>query len=142
MRVTFPRLRFGLVCIVTSDVRSPRPWMRLLVGRFQVRRAHVRVDLRRDQAFVAEEFLDAADVGAAVEEVRGEAVAERVRAGALVEAGHLEIFFQHAGNAARCQTSAEFVCEDGCFAALFFARRKLADCEPALECFRCIGADW
>ena len=38
--------------------------------------ADVGVDLRRYQALVAEQFLDAADVGAAVEQVGGEAVAE------------------------------------------------------------------
>ena len=43
-----------------------RARMGLLVGRTQVGGADVRVYLRCDQAFVAEEFLDAADVGAAV----------------------------------------------------------------------------
>ena len=45
---------------------SPRPWMRLFVRSFKIRRAHVRVDLCRDEALVAEEFLYAADIGASV----------------------------------------------------------------------------
>ena len=49
--------------------------------------ADVRVDLRGHQALVAQQFLHAADVGAAVEQVRGEAVPQRVRRGAAVEAG-------------------------------------------------------
>ena len=48
--------------------------MGLLVGRPQVRGADVGVDLGGDEAFVTEEFLHAADVGAAVQQVRSEAV--------------------------------------------------------------------
>jgi hypothetical protein len=51
----------------------------------------VSVDLSRDEALVAEELLDGADVGAAIEKVSGEAVAERMGRGAKVEAGLLKI---------------------------------------------------
>ena len=54
---------------------SSRPRMRFLICGLQIGRADVRVDLRGDQAFVAQELLHAADVGATVQEVRGEAVA-------------------------------------------------------------------
>ena len=47
--------------------------------------ADVRVDLRGDEALVPQQFLDTADVGAAVEQMRGEAMAERVGSGAGVE---------------------------------------------------------
>ncbi len=48
--------------------------MGLFVGRTQVGRADVRVDLRGDQALVAQQLLHAANVGAAIQQVRGEAV--------------------------------------------------------------------
>jgi len=43
------------------------PWVGLLVGRPEVGCADVRVDLCRYQTFMAEEFLDAADIRAAVQ---------------------------------------------------------------------------
>ena len=47
----------------------------------------MRVDLRRGQALVPEQLLDDAQVRAAVEEVRGERVAQRVRRDALGQPG-------------------------------------------------------
>ncbi len=91
--------------------------MSFLVRRLQIARAHVRVDLRRDEAFVAQELLHAADVGAAVEQVRGEAVAKCVGRSSLIEAGFAEVFFQHAGNAARREAGAEFIGENRRLAA-------------------------
>ena len=46
----------------------------------QLRGVDVRVALRRAQARVAEQFLDHTQVGAALQQVRGEGVAQRVRA--------------------------------------------------------------
>lgn len=46
----------------------------------------VRVDLRRDEAAMPEKLLDASDVGPMIEQVRREAVSERVRGRAAVEA--------------------------------------------------------
>jgi hypothetical protein len=46
----------------------------------------VRVDLRRLDVLVPEQFLYVADVVAALEQVRGEAVAERVARRGLVDA--------------------------------------------------------
>ena len=74
-------------------------------------------------------------------QVRGEAVAERVGRRALVEAGFFEVLFEHPGDAARGQPGAEFVGEDRGFAARLFARRKLADFQPALERAGGVGAD-
>src|SRR4051794_33200545 len=53
--------------------------MRLLVHGDQLPVVEVRVLLRRRERDVAEELLDAAQVGAGVEEMRGERVAHRVR---------------------------------------------------------------
>src|SRR5690606_37841903 len=49
------------------------------IGVEQRRRIDLGVDLRRSQARVAEQFLQAAQIGAGAEEVRGEAVTERMR---------------------------------------------------------------
>ena len=107
----------------------------------EIRGADVRVDLRGDEALVAQQFLHAADVGAAVQQVRGEAVAERVGRRALVEAGFFEVLFEHPGDAAGGEPGAELVGEDRGLAACLFARRELADCEPALERAGGVGAD-
>src|SRR5436309_2989160 len=56
------------------------------VGVVQAGGRHVRVDLRRAEAAVAEQFLDTADVGPGVEQVGGKAMAKRVRAGPRVQA--------------------------------------------------------
>ena len=58
--------------------------MRLIVDLFQPLGCQVRVDLGCAEALVAEQFLDASQVGTVVEEVRGEAVTEGVRADAGV----------------------------------------------------------
>jgi len=58
---------------------------------------------------MAEEFLDAADVGAGIEQVRGETVADRVRAGSRVESGLSEVLFQQSADAARGQAGPVFI---------------------------------
>ena len=55
-----------------------RPRMRFSMRFLQTRDADVSVDLGRGQAGVAEHFLHGAEVGAAVEQVRGEGMAELV----------------------------------------------------------------
>src|SRR5437762_8333399 len=90
-----------------------RPRMRLFVDGPQASGADVGVDLGGDEALVAEELLDAADVGAAVEQVRGKAVAKSVGSGAEVEAGEFEILEQQAMDAAGGEAAAEAVGEDG-----------------------------
>ena len=78
--------------------------MGFFVGLAQAAGADVRVDLRRRQALVAEQFLHAAQVGSAVEQVRGEAVPQRVRRGDLVEAGRSGDAFPASGRC--CASSA------------------------------------
>jgi hypothetical protein len=102
----------------------PSPRMSLFIRRAQIGGADVRVNLRRDEAFVAEKLLYAADVSAAVQKVGGEAVAERVRRRALVEAVFFDVFFEHPGHAAAGQPSAELVCEYWRLTAGLFARRQ------------------
>ena len=68
-----------------SDPSSICAGMGLLVDRAEAG-ADMRVDLRRHQALVPQQLLHAADVGAAVEQMRGEAVPQRVRRGAACPA--------------------------------------------------------
>ena len=63
-----------------------RPRMCVTVDVEQPRRVDRRVDLRRRQARVAEQFLKRAEVGAAREEMRREAVPQRVRRKAVGQA--------------------------------------------------------
>jgi len=106
---------------VLSRKRLLRSGMRLFVRLAERGGADVGVDLRGDQALVAQQFLHAADVRAAVEQVRGEAVAELVRGGAAVQAGELEVFFEHSGDASRGDPPAELVDEYGGFGTGGFA---------------------
>src|SRR6185312_5541611 len=57
------------------------PGMRTVVDAAQMARVDVAVDLRRRERAVAEQFLDRAQVRAAVQEMRGESVPEPVRVG-------------------------------------------------------------
>ncbi len=58
--------------------------MRLRVDAFEVIARDVRVDLRGCQAGVPQELLHDPEVGAAIEQVRGERVAEDVGGGPLL----------------------------------------------------------
>lgn len=61
------------------SIVRPRPWVGLLHDRLEVGDGNAGVDLGGLQAFVSEEFLDFADVGAAPEEMSGERMPEDVR---------------------------------------------------------------
>ena len=69
-------------------------WVCSLVGLTESPGTDVSVDLRRCQALVSEEFLDAAEVGSPIEHVAGKAVAERMRRGELIEPGGGDVFLQ------------------------------------------------
>ncbi len=66
-------------------------------------RRQMRVDLRGAQALMAQQFLHAAQIGAVVQQVRGEAVPQRVRADAGIEAGGQEIFVELAADRSRAR---------------------------------------
>src|SRR5919112_2833363 len=63
--------------------------MRAAVGRPKPSRRNMGVDLGGGEAFVAEQLLDHAEIGPALEQVRRERMAERVRRDAEGEAGAL-----------------------------------------------------
>src|SRR5205807_2385143 len=104
------------VKVVPAGVRSGTSsgaGVRLVVAVAQAVGGHVGVNLRGAQAAVAEQLLHAADVGPAVEQVRGEAVPQAVRAGARVEARLGQVLGQLAADAARRQPRAVLVEEQG-----------------------------
>src|SRR5215208_37398 len=76
--------------------------MELLVDGAQVLAVDVGVDLRRGDVGVAEHLLHGAQVGAALQQVGGEGVAERVGRDVLLDSGSLDVLLQdlpgaHAG---------------------------------------------
>ena len=101
--------------------------MSFLVNLLQSFGRDVGVDLRRRQIGVAEEFLDAAEVGAGIEHVRGEAVSQLVRRQRRVEADGEQILLQHALHAARRHPAAETIHEQRA------ARAALPECEILLQ---------
>ena len=65
-----------------------------VVGFFEALNGDVGVDLRGDEVGVAEEFLDAAEIGAAIQEMGGIAMAEFVRGEFGVKSGADEILLE------------------------------------------------
>ena len=74
--------------------------MRLLVDRAETCRADMRIDLRRHEALVSEQLLNATDIGTSVEQVSGETVPQCMGCGAGIESCYFEVFFEHSRNAA------------------------------------------
>src|SRR5687768_18413055 len=75
--------------------------VRLVVDLDELLHGDVRVDLGGGEAGVAEELLYVAEVGAAVEEVRGEGVAQGVRADVVDARADLDVLVHHAADRAR-----------------------------------------
>ena len=90
---------------------------------------------------MAEQFLHAANVCSAVEQVRSESVTERVGTGAAVEAGLAEIFFEHPADAARGEPPPKAIDEERREAPFLFERRNSPHIEPRLERLRRIRTD-
>jgi hypothetical protein len=84
----------------------------------QVVGRHVRVDLGGRHVGVAEHLLHAAQVGAALQQVRGEAVPERVQADLAGHAGGAQVTAQDVGEALPGQGPAAGVQEQLIVAAL------------------------
>src|SRR5262249_53583849 len=81
----------------------------LLITVLQALSAYMGVNLGCGQTLVAEQFLHATDVGPGVEQVRGKAMAERVRAGSRVQSSQGEIFFEQTADAANGESSAAVI---------------------------------
>lgn len=86
-----------------------------VVDFFHALSGDVGVDLGGAEAGVAEEGLDAAEVGAVVEEVGGEAMAKFVRGDVDGEAGVFPVFVDDVGECLGGDAAAEFAEEEGAF---------------------------
>ena len=65
-----------------------------VVGLFQAFSGEMSVNLGGDEVRMAEEFLNTAQVGAGIQQVRGVTVPQFVRGQVRIEAGEGEIFFK------------------------------------------------
>ena len=101
----------------------------------------VRVDLGGAEALVAEQFLDAAQVGAVVEQVRREAVTQRVRADSRVEAGRDQILVELAPDGAGAEGFAVLVEEDAAGRGALALGLRAAEFEVALHGLDRLAAD-
>src|SRR5438094_398983 len=72
----------------------PRTRMRSLVRLAQASRCDVGINLGSRQAAMTKELLDRTDVGTTIEQMRREAVPQRMGAGPGIDAGHVEILGQ------------------------------------------------
>ena len=88
--------------------------MRLLVHLPQIGGADVRVDLSGRQTLVPQQFLHAANIGAAIKQMRGKTVTQRVRTGPRIQVGFGNVLFQHSAHTSRRQDPAEAVDKYGC----------------------------
>jgi hypothetical protein len=115
--------------------------MCLFVGFSQPASADVGVNLGGCEAFVSEEFLDAAKICTSVKQVGGERVPERVGSGLLRQSGGGDVGFQQSADAAGGQPATEAVQEHG--EPLFFRgfRIRLSHFQPLVECFGGVAAD-
>ena len=86
--------------------------MRLVVTVAQSLGRNMGVNLRGRQAAMAQKFLDAADVGSVIQQVRGETVAQAVRAGLRIEPGLGEILPEQSAHAADVEARAVLVEEN------------------------------
>src|ERR1700741_5662812 len=77
------------------SLAESRPGMEPIVHGAQPRLEDVRVDLRRREIRVAQHHLDGPQVGAAIEQVRGERMADDMRAERFREPGMAAVRFQN-----------------------------------------------
>ena len=83
--------------------------MRLFVDLLQALGRDVRIDLRRGEIGVAEEFLDTAEISTGIEHVRGKTVAQFVWRQRRIESRGDQILLQISLDAARGQSIPESV---------------------------------
>src|SRR3989442_1718516 len=93
------------------NARGVGPRMRLIIDLLHSIGCQMRIHLRRAEALVAQKLLHAAKVSAVVEQVRREAVTQRMGADARIEAGGDEIFVEFAADTSCTQRSTMFIQE-------------------------------
>lgn len=84
----------------------------LVVDLFELLRGEVGIDLSSRKRLMAEQLLNASQIGAVIEHMRREAVPERMRADIRVEAGHLQVFIHLSANAAGAEAPAVLINEE------------------------------
>ncbi len=118
------------------------PRMSLLVDLSQVGGADVSIDLGCRKALVTKQFLNATDIGPAVEKVRREAMTQGVRTGPAIKASGGNVLFQHAPDAACRQNTTEAIDENGCISPERFCLRVTCSSSGvAFDCLDGIGAE-
>lgn len=93
--------------------------MGLQIGLPNAGSADVRIDLGCSQTFVPQHLLDAANIGAAIEQVSGKAVSKRVGGGASIEPTLLDVLLEHSRDAASGKSIAKLVDERCLLFAVF-----------------------
>jgi hypothetical protein len=93
------------------------------------------VNLRGGQAAVPKQFLYAANVGTAIEQVGRKAVAQGMGTGARVEAGGGQVGFELPADTAGSQSAAVFVQKDGVWRPTSLVDQKGPPLEPLVDCF-------
>ena len=83
--------------------------VRGIVDLLELRRGQMRIDLRRGQRLMAEQLLDASQVGAIIEHVSRKAMAQRMGADRRIQPGHLEVLVHLAPDASRAQSPSVLV---------------------------------
>src|SRR5215510_11902118 len=76
------------------SLADSRAWVKPIVDRAQPRLEHVRVDLCGREISVAEHHLDRAQVGAAIEQMRGERMPQDVRTERTRKSGLASVLLQ------------------------------------------------
>src|SRR5690606_15007593 len=108
-RTTRPPRRTARIVVpwkVSVTSTTPRPGMGVKIGPAQVLPGHVGVDLGGGDAGVTQEFLDGAQVGAALEHVGGEGVPQGMRRDPPVGPGAAGVPGQDVGHAPASQAPA------------------------------------
>src|SRR5258707_15285782 len=88
-------------------------WMGVLIDIEQSLLGHVGVDLGRGRVVMTKQFLDASQIGPAVEQVGCKAMAQRMGAGAAIEAEADEVGIEEASDAPCGQPGPEAIEEHG-----------------------------
>ena len=131
--------RLASLTVVKGVLAGILPGVRvgLFVGFTETTSTHVRVDLGCCQTLVSQQFLDTAEIGSTVEQMRRETMTQCVWRGLLRKAGRLDVFLQHATDAAGRESPAEAIQKNRGSLCRRSLRIRLANFHPLVECFGC-----
>jgi len=101
----------------------------------------MRIYLSCAQRLMAKKFLNDSEIGAVVEHVSSETVAEGMRADLGVESGLKEVFIEFTSDRAGTKSLAVFVDEQGLLVEGFLASVRVAESKVLLDCLQSRGTD-